>query len=69
MKYNKVGKVSMYLFLVPVFGVLLSGLFLNEVMHYTILIGLMLVVVGIIIVNGQKTADTVSKEKLQSSAW
>ncbi|WP_404349911.1 DMT family transporter [Sutcliffiella horikoshii] len=68
MKYNKVGKVSMYLFLVPVFGVLLSGLFLNEVMHYTILIGLMLVVIGIIIVNGQKTADKAQKEKLQSSA-
>ena len=68
MKYNKVGKVSMYLFLVPVFGVMLSGAFLDEVMHYTILIGLMLVVVGIIIVNGQQTKDKASKEKLQSSA-
>lgn len=68
MKYNKVGKVSMYLFLVPVFGVMLSALFLDEVMHYTILVGLTLVVLGIIIVNRQKASDKGSKEKLQSSA-
>ncbi|WP_139364942.1 DMT family transporter [Sutcliffiella halmapala] len=63
MKYNKVGKVSMYLFLVPVFGVVLSAAFLDEVMHYTILIGLALVTVGIIIVNRQKVNK--KEEKLQ----
>ncbi|MFE7062200.1 DMT family transporter [Sutcliffiella sp. NPDC057660] len=64
MKYNKVGKVSMYLFLVPVFGVILSALFLDEVMHYTILIGLTLVTVGIIIVNRQKE-NKKEEKKLQ----
>ncbi|WP_128755884.1 DMT family transporter [Bacillus sp. LL01] len=67
MKYNKVGKVSMYLFLVPVFGVMLSAVFLDEVMHYTILMGLTLVVLGIIIVNRQMS-ERGQKEKLQSSA-
>jgi drug/metabolite transporter (DMT)-like permease len=64
MKYNKVGKVSMYLFLVPVFGVILSALFLDEVMHYTILVGLTLVTVGIIIVNRQKE-NKKEEKKLQ----
>lgn len=51
MKYNQVGKVSMYLFLVPVFGVFLSALMLNETLHYLILIGLAFVASGIVIVN------------------
>jgi drug/metabolite transporter (DMT)-like permease len=67
MKYNKVGRVSMYLFLVPVFGVMLSAVFLEEAMHYTILLGLTLVVLGIIIVNRQKQKKP-DKEKLQPSA-
>ncbi|MDX5473940.1 MAG: DMT family transporter [Bacillaceae bacterium] len=54
MKYNKVGKVSMYLFLVPVFGVFLSSVFLNEVLGWTILVGLVCVAVGIIIVNNER---------------
>ncbi|PGS56000.1 DMT family transporter [Bacillus sp. AFS041924] len=54
MKYNQVGKVSMYLFLVPVFGVILSSLMLNEVLSYLVFIGLMMVTSGIIIVNYQK---------------
>jgi drug/metabolite transporter (DMT)-like permease len=51
MKYNTVGKVSMYLFLIPVFGVLLSGLILGEELNLTALLGLILVVSGIITVN------------------
>ncbi|MFB7138961.1 DMT family transporter [Gottfriedia sp. NPDC056225] len=54
MKYNQVGKVSMYLFLVPVFGVILSSIMLNEVLSYLVFIGLMMVTSGIIIVNYQK---------------
>ena len=54
MKYNKVGKVSMYLFLVPVFGVFLSSVFLNEVLGWTILVGLVCVAAGIIIVNNER---------------
>ncbi|MBO8157097.1 MAG: DMT family transporter [Bacillaceae bacterium] len=51
MKYNKVGNISMYLFLVPVFGVMLSGLILNEAIHLFVLLGLSFVVSGIVIVN------------------
>lgn len=54
MKYNHVGQVSMYLFLIPVFGVLLSSLILNEVIHLFVLLGLFLVTSGIIIVNRKK---------------
>ncbi len=51
MKYNQVGKVSMYLFLIPVFGVMLSGLMLGEAVHAFVLIGLVCVATGIIVVN------------------
>jgi drug/metabolite transporter (DMT)-like permease len=51
MKYNPVGKVSMYLFLIPVFGVLLSGIILGEELNFSALLGLILVVSGIITVN------------------
>jgi len=54
MKYNQVGKVSMYLFLVPVFGVMLSSFMLNEALSYLVFIGLIMVTSGIIIVNYQK---------------
>ncbi|MBA4536749.1 DMT family transporter [Bacillus aquiflavi] len=51
MKYNQVGKVSLYLFLIPVFGVILSAILLDETLHYIVFLGLALVVSGIIIVN------------------
>jgi len=51
MKYNKVGKVSMYLFLIPVSGVLLSALILDEALSLSVLIALALVGAGIVIVN------------------
>ncbi|WP_035100211.1 DMT family transporter [Aneurinibacillus terranovensis] len=53
LKYNKVGKVSMYFFLVPVFGVLQSVLFLGETLHSVIFMSLVLVVAGIIVVNNK----------------
>jgi len=56
MKYNQVGKVSMYLFLVPVFGVFLSSILLNEALSYLVFIGLACVTAGIIIVNYQPNA-------------
>lgn len=56
MKYNKVGSVSMYLFLIPVFGVFLSAVMLNEIVHSVIILSLVLVVSGIIIVNRQPTS-------------
>ncbi|OZM58346.1 EamA family transporter [Lottiidibacillus patelloidae] len=51
MKYNKVGKVSIFLFLIPVFGVLLSNILLHEPVHFFVLIGLVFVASGIVIVN------------------
>jgi drug/metabolite transporter (DMT)-like permease len=54
MKYNKVGSISMYLFLIPVFGVILSALLLGEEMHLIVLAALGMVVSGIVIVNRPK---------------
>lgn len=52
MKYNPVGKVAVFTFTIPVFGVALSGLLLGEqVMEVKNLISLALVSAGIIIVN------------------
>lgn len=51
MKFNKVGEVSIFLFLIPVFGVFLSGILLYEPIHIFVLIGLGFVASGIIIVN------------------
>jgi drug/metabolite transporter (DMT)-like permease len=54
MKYNQVGKVSIYMFLVPVFGVFLSATMLGEEVHSFVLLGLALVASGIVIVNRDK---------------
>jgi drug/metabolite transporter (DMT)-like permease len=54
MKYNQVGIVSFYMFLVPVFGVILSSILLGEKISFLVLVGLMLVVTGIVIVNRPK---------------
>jgi drug/metabolite transporter (DMT)-like permease len=52
LKYNKVGKVSVYNFLIPIFGALLSALFLGEtIWELKNLIALILVSVGIYLVN------------------
>lgn len=51
LKYNKVGIISVFNFLVPVFGTLLSGLFLGEnIFDIKILIALILVCYGIFLV-------------------
>ena len=48
LKFNKVGIISVFNFLVPVFGTLLSGIFLGEnIFDIKILISLMLVCIGI----------------------
>lgn len=51
MKYNKVGKVSMFMFLVPVFGTFLSSFILGEALQGFVIVGLFCVVIGILIVN------------------
>ncbi|MCR8642474.1 DMT family transporter [Paenibacillus sp. N1-5-1-14] len=67
MKYNKVGKVSMYLFLMPVFGVILSALLLQEQVRYTAFIALALVVTGIVIVNRDGKQKQASRSAVQNS--
>jgi drug/metabolite transporter (DMT)-like permease len=51
MKYNSVSSVSMYLALIPLFGVILSSILLYERLHLTIFISLFLIIMGIFIVN------------------
>ena len=51
MKYNRVGNVSVYMFLIPVFGVALSAVFLQEALRFEVFLSLALVVCGIVIVN------------------
>ncbi len=59
MKYNQVGSISMYLFLIPVFGVFLSALLLSEPLHANVWLALGLVAGGIVIVNRKPaTADS-----------
>lgn len=63
MKYNKVGKVSMYMFFIPMFGVLLSSFILGEELHSFILLGLACVATGIIVVNRPQTVKKVEDIK------
>jgi drug/metabolite transporter (DMT)-like permease len=50
-RHNSMGKVSIYLFLIPIFGVILSVLLLREPLSINSLIGLVLVSIAIFIVN------------------
>lgn len=52
LKYNKVGPVSVYNFLTPIFGSILSSIFLNEtILEFKNIIALILVCIGIWLVN------------------
>lgn len=51
LKYHKISLVSMFMFLIPVFGVSLSSIMLGETLTELIFLALILVVSGIIIVN------------------
>ncbi|SFC32314.1 DMT family transporter [Clostridium uliginosum] len=64
LKYNKVGMISVFNFLIPVFGTLLSSIFLGEnIFDIKILIALILVCLGIFLVYRVKK-DTGSTLKL-----
>ena len=58
LKYNPVSRVSVFGFLNPVFGVLLSAIFLQETgtLHASSIAALLLVCLGIYVVNRQDTA-------------
>lgn len=59
LKYNKVGKISVYSFLIPIFGAILSSVLLKEnFLNAKNLTALCLVCVGIYIVNNTKYADS-----------
>lgn len=54
LKYNPVGKISVYCFLNPCFGVILSGLMLGEnIFNVRTIVALVLVCIGIYIVNAK----------------
>lgn len=58
LKYNPVGKISVYCFLNPVFGVILSGIFLgDEFLNINTLAALVLVSLGVYIVNRTPKQD------------
>ncbi len=59
LKHNNVGKISIYNFLTPVFGVFLSAIFLKEsIWHWKNLLALVFVCVGIYIVNKPKVKNS-----------
>lgn len=56
LKYNKVGKIAVFNFLIPVFGSILSAIFLNEsIFNIKTFIALILVCIGIFLVNKEVT--------------
>lgn len=58
LKYNPVGKVTIYGFCIPVFGVIMSGIFLGEnIFSIESLAALICVCVGIIIVDRQDEGE------------
>ena len=67
LKYNSVGKVSVFNFLIPVFGVMLSGIFLGEEIGLSAIAGLALVALGIITVNGYNARRGATVEKNAST--
>jgi drug/metabolite transporter (DMT)-like permease len=60
LKYNRVSTITTFNFLVPVFGAVLSGLFLDEkVLEWRNAAGLVLVCVGIALVTSSRGATRV----------
>ncbi|MFM2477208.1 DMT family transporter [Celerinatantimonas sp. MCCC 1A17872] len=51
MAHNQVSKVSIFLFLIPIFGVTLSAVILNEALHWYVAPALTLIIIGIILSN------------------
>lgn len=53
----------MYMFFIPVFGVLLSSMILGEAIHSFVLFGLACVAAGIIVVNRTPAKQKIEQEK------
>ena len=60
LKHNKVGSVSVFIFLTPIFGVILSAIFLGEnILELKNVFALVLVCLGILMVNREKSTEVV----------
>jgi len=60
LKHNKVGSVSVFIFLTPIFGVILSAIFLGEnIIELKNVFALLLVCLGIWMVNREKSTEVV----------
>ena len=60
LKHNKVGSVSVFIFLTPIFGVILSAIFLGEnIIELKNVFALVLVCLGIWMVNREKSTEVV----------
>jgi drug/metabolite transporter (DMT)-like permease len=57
MKYNSVGSTASFLFLTPVFGVIMSAIFLSEEVGLAVIASLTAVCCGIVLVNRKTKAD------------
>lgn len=67
MKYNKVGTIAMFNFLIPVFGTLLSAIILGEnIFDIKILIALILVCTGILLVYRVRPEKVQVEEVIES---
>ena len=63
LKYNRVGMVAPFNFLIPVSGAVLSAIFLNEsILEWKNALALVLVCVGIILVNRIKQSKATIKQ-------
>lgn len=65
MKFNSVGSTASFLFLTPVFGVIMSSIFLSEKVGFAIIASLTAVCCGIVLVNRKSKAD---KERLTAKS-
>lgn len=64
LKYNNAGEVTMYRFIVPVSGVILSAIFLpNESVNLYIFVSLLCVALGVFIVNKTKKGIVIDIDK------
>lgn len=61
LKYNPVGKVSVYLFLIPIFGSFLSALLLGERITIFSALALLLVCSGVLAVYGKEALNSLAK--------
>jgi len=60
LKYNKAGEVAVYRFLIPIWGTLLSAIFLDESIGINSGLALAMVSVGIALVNKRKPESPMS---------